>query len=79
MNLERLGLIVFSHNTRAIRAYKAAGFRKEGLLKRLLFVDGQWVDVAIMAAFRKTKTRFILNSHSIILFLFIHVQFLIFT
>ncbi|HEX4409267.1 MAG TPA: GNAT family protein [Xanthobacteraceae bacterium] len=55
LNLERLGLIVFNHNIRAIKAYRAAGFKKEGLLKRLFFVDGQWVDVMVMASFRRTK------------------------
>jgi ribosomal-protein-alanine N-acetyltransferase len=55
LNLERVGLIVFRDNARAISAYKAAGFKKEGLLKRLLFVDGAWVDVVIMAAFRPAR------------------------
>lgn len=55
LNLQRIGLIVFRHNTRAINLYKAAGFRREGLLKKLFFIDGAWVDVIIMAAFRPTK------------------------
>lgn len=57
LNLERVGLIVFRNNTRAINAYKAVGFKKEGLLKRLFFIDGVWVDVLIMAAFRPPRRR----------------------
>lgn len=43
---------MFRNNLRAINAYKAAGFRGEGRLKKFLFVDGAWVDVLLMAAFR---------------------------
>jgi hypothetical protein len=57
LNLERIALIVFRKNARAIGAYKAAGFKKEGLLKRLFFVDGVWVDVLLMAAFRPSRKR----------------------
>lgn len=52
LNLERVGLIVFRQNTRAISAYSAAGFKREGVLKKLFFIDGEWVDVCLMAAFR---------------------------
>jgi RimJ/RimL family protein N-acetyltransferase len=57
LNLERVGLVVFRNNARAINAYEAAGFRKEGVLKRLLFVDGKWIDVVVMAAFRPARPR----------------------
>lgn len=57
LNLERVALIVFRNNTRAVSAYKAAGFKREGLLKRLFFIDGAWVDVLIMAAFRPSGRR----------------------
>jgi [ribosomal protein S5]-alanine N-acetyltransferase len=52
LNLNRVGLIVFRNNPRAVSVYKAAGFRTEGCLKRLFFIDGAWVDVLLMAAFR---------------------------
>jgi RimJ/RimL family protein N-acetyltransferase len=55
LNLQRVGLIVFRQNTRAIAAYRAAGFRKEGLLRRLFFIDGAWIDVVLMAAFRPRR------------------------
>jgi ribosomal-protein-alanine N-acetyltransferase len=57
LNLERVALIVFRKNTRAINAYKAAGFKKEGLLKKLFFIDGAWIDVLLMAAFRPPRKR----------------------
>ena len=57
LNLERVGLVVFRHNTRAIAAYSACGFKKEGTLKRFLFVDGAWVDLVLMAAFRPVRKR----------------------
>ncbi len=55
LNLERVGLVVFRDNARAISAYRAVGFKKEGLLKRPLYVDGRWVDVVLMAAFRRSR------------------------
>jgi RimJ/RimL family protein N-acetyltransferase len=55
LNLERIGLVVFRDNARALSAYKAVGFKKEGLMRKLLFVDGAWVDVVVMAAFRPSR------------------------
>lgn len=55
LNLRRVGLIVFRHNARAITAYRTAGFRKEGVLRKLLFINGAWVDVVLMAAFRPQR------------------------
>jgi RimJ/RimL family protein N-acetyltransferase len=57
LNLERIGLVVFRHNARAINAYKAVGFKKEGLRRKLLFIDGRRVDVVLMAAFRPSRRR----------------------
>jgi [ribosomal protein S5]-alanine N-acetyltransferase len=57
LNLERLGLVVFRNNARAIKVYRAVGFKKEALLKRLFFIDGAWVDVLVMAAFRPGRKR----------------------
>lgn len=55
LNLNRIGLIVFRGNQRAISIYRAAGFRIEGRLKKLFFIDGAWVDVLLMAAFRPSR------------------------
>jgi RimJ/RimL family protein N-acetyltransferase len=62
LNLERIGLTVFRHNTRAINTYKALGFKKEGLLKRLFFIDGAWIDVVVMAAFRPRRKQTVRNN-----------------
>lgn len=48
MNLERIGLNVNGNNTRAIRAYEKAGFRREGVMRRALLRDGEWQDRIIM-------------------------------
>ena len=60
LNLNRLQLTVFKHNVRAIGAYQAAGFRKEGRMRKAAFIGGQWVDLIMMAALRppqKTRRR----------------------
>lgn len=49
LNLHRIYLHVFSTNTRAINAYKKCGFAQEGSLKEAAFIEGAWVDVAVMA------------------------------
>jgi RimJ/RimL family protein N-acetyltransferase len=55
LNLNRLQLVVFKHNHRAIGAYRTAGFKKEGLLRKAAFIDGAWVDVVLMAALRPAR------------------------
>jgi RimJ/RimL family protein N-acetyltransferase len=57
LNLNRVQLIVFKHNERAISAYRSTGFKKEGLLRKAAFIDGAWVDVVLMAALRPAKTQ----------------------
>ena len=57
LNLNRLQLLVFKHNQRAAGAYKAVGFKKEGLLRKAAFIDGEWVDVILMAALRPSRSR----------------------
>jgi RimJ/RimL family protein N-acetyltransferase len=52
LNLNRVQLIVFGHNTRAACVYAASGFEREGLLRRAAFVNGEWIDLAIMAVLR---------------------------
>jgi len=55
LNLERVSLLVFSANARAIGVYRTVGFKKEGLLRRYCFIDGEWIDAVIMAIFRPTR------------------------
>ena len=57
LNLNRVQLIVFKHNQRAIGAYKTAGFRREGVLRKAAFIGGEWVDLTIMAALRPPHAR----------------------
>jgi RimJ/RimL family protein N-acetyltransferase len=52
LNLNRVQLVVFRHNRRAISAYEAAGFRKEGVLRKAAFIGGEWVDLVPMAILR---------------------------
>jgi RimJ/RimL family protein N-acetyltransferase len=52
LNLSRIQLNTFANNERAIRTYESAGFEYEGTLKRAAYIDGNWVDVVIMAALR---------------------------
>jgi RimJ/RimL family protein N-acetyltransferase len=50
LNLGRVQLSVFESNTRAVRAYQAAGFEIEGKLRRAAFINGVCEDVVLMAA-----------------------------
>ena len=62
LNLNRVQLIVFKHNRRAISAYQAAGFKKEGVLRRAAFIGGEWVDLVPMAMLRPAAKRQRKNS-----------------
>jgi RimJ/RimL family protein N-acetyltransferase len=53
LNLDRVQLSVFKSNAFALRAYAAAGFEHEGMLRRAAFVQGRWEDVVIMGALRR--------------------------
>jgi RimJ/RimL family protein N-acetyltransferase len=55
LNLNRVQLTVFKYNLRAISAYQAAGFRKEGRMRRAAFIGGEWVDLILMAALRPAQ------------------------
>jgi diamine N-acetyltransferase len=48
LNLHRIALQVFATNARAIKTYEAAGFRHEGTIRDGAFIDGRFVDVAVM-------------------------------
>ena len=49
VRLHRISLGVYAFNSRAIRAYEKAGFRREGVLRDALYWDGAWHDEIIMA------------------------------
>ena len=55
LNLSRLSLSVQANNGPAISLYTAMGFEMEGLLRRAQFIDGAWVDLALMALLRADR------------------------
>ncbi len=48
LHIHRASLGVLEENLRAIRSYEALGFRKEGLRRDGLLLDGGWVDTVMM-------------------------------
>jgi RimJ/RimL family protein N-acetyltransferase len=53
MNLNRVGLEVFSNNERAIASYKKVGFIHEGTVRDYIFRDGQYLDMHLMGMLRR--------------------------
>jgi RimJ/RimL family protein N-acetyltransferase len=51
-NLVKVCLTTTADNGRAIRAYEAAGFEREGLLRRQAWVNGEYQDVVAMGILR---------------------------
>jgi RimJ/RimL family protein N-acetyltransferase len=51
-NLVKVTLSTTSDNERAIRAYEAAGFQREGLLRRQVWSDGSYRDIVAMGVLR---------------------------
>jgi RimJ/RimL family protein N-acetyltransferase len=55
LNLTRIALTVFSHNRQAISLYSSLGFQQEGVLRQANFIDGQWIDVVLMARLHPSR------------------------
>lgn len=49
MNMNRVQLIVFGFNERAVNSYKKVGFSVEGIYKQEVFRDGKYTDVYQMS------------------------------
>ena len=64
LKLNRLQLEVFSHNSRALRAYEKAGFKREGIIRQSLFLNNQYSDEIIMGMLKKEYEE--LKKHDII-------------
>jgi len=54
LNLNKIILGVYAPHKAAITAYKKVGFRVEGILKKMLNLDGQYVDKVYMGILRST-------------------------
>ncbi len=52
LNLHRIWLRVYEHNTRGIRAYEHAGFVHEGRLRQDSFRGGRYYDTLIMSVLK---------------------------
>lgn len=55
LNLTRLTLRVQADNGRAIALYRQLGFETEGVLHKAEFIDGQWVDMMLMALMKAER------------------------
>lgn len=49
LNLNRIFLVVFETNPRAMKAYESAGFTREGVLRQAMFKNGRYIDEIIMS------------------------------
>ena len=52
LNLNRIGLMVFENNHRAIRAYEKAGFIHEGRTRQGHYQEGEYLDIIHMSILR---------------------------
>jgi len=52
LGMEKVSLDVYEGNDRGRRSYEKAGFSREGVFRRHLWLDGRLVDVEVMAVFR---------------------------
>ncbi len=48
LNLNRIELIVYDFNVRAIKSYKKVGFREEGRRRQANYTNGEYHDIIIM-------------------------------
>jgi RimJ/RimL family protein N-acetyltransferase len=52
LNLQRLSLLIAGENGAALHAYQKAGFQTEGVLRRSIYRNGEYVDGTIMGLLR---------------------------
>ena len=51
--LNRIWLGTYAFNDRAVKAYRKAGFKQEGIFREDAYIDGKYVDTIIFAVLRK--------------------------
>lgn len=51
-NLHRVQLFVIEGNEAAMRTYEKCGFKREGVLRQAVHIDGQFRDLVLMAVLR---------------------------
>jgi RimJ/RimL family protein N-acetyltransferase len=49
LNLNRIFLVVYETNPRAMKAYESAGFVKEGVEREAVYKNGRYIDVYLMS------------------------------
>ena len=57
LKLNRVFLRVFADNPRAIKSYENAGFKKEGVFRDDVIIDGTGYDMVFMGILRKKKKK----------------------
>ena len=53
LNLNRIFLVVYENNPRAIRSYEKAGFVLEGRQRQAVYMEGEYFDVLMMSVLAK--------------------------
>jgi RimJ/RimL family protein N-acetyltransferase len=51
-NLRRVQLYVLDGNESALRTYEKCGFKREGVLRQAVYIDGRYRDLVVMAVLR---------------------------
>ena len=55
LNMNKIYLFVRADNLRVIRLYERCNFIHEGVLREYIFSHGEFIDVAVMSIFRRTR------------------------
>lgn len=53
LNLNRVELTVLESNTRAIKLYEKVGFKKEGIKRKSVYKNGQFLDMIMMSILKE--------------------------
>jgi len=53
LNMNRVGLEVYEDNERGIKAYERVGFKREGILRQMMYREGRYWNTVIMSILRE--------------------------